>query len=127
MAGSKKKRKDNRGRILRTGESYVAEQSIYKYRFTDFLGQRHTIYDKDLLSLRKKEEEIKRDTLDGLNIYARGRATLNECIERYLSLRSDLRPNTYSGYIYTCEHFVKNCKCYYKNVGLVENKNVGFC
>ena len=44
MAGSKKKRKDNRGRILRIGESYVAEQSIYKYRFTDFLGQRHTIY-----------------------------------------------------------------------------------
>ena len=108
MAGSKKERKDNRGRILRTGESYVAEKSIYKYRFTDFLGQRHTIYDKDLLSLRKKEEEVKRDTLDGLNIYARGKATLNESIERYLSLRSDLRPNTYSGYIYTYEHFVKN-------------------
>jgi hypothetical protein len=53
MAGSKKKRKDNRGRILRTGESYVAEQSIYKYRFTDFLGQRHTIYDKDFV---KKSE-----------------------------------------------------------------------
>ena len=44
MAGSKKARKDNRGRLLRTGESYVAEKSIYKYRFTDFLGQRHTIY-----------------------------------------------------------------------------------
>ena len=58
MAGSKKARKDNRGRILRIGESYVAEQSIYKYRFTDFLGQRHTIYDKDLLSLRKKEEAL---------------------------------------------------------------------
>ena len=58
MAGSKKARKDNRGRLLRTGESYVAEKSIYKYRFTDFLGQRHTIYDKDLLSLRKKEEAL---------------------------------------------------------------------
>ena len=44
MAGSKKARKDNRGRLLRTGESYVAEQSIFKYRFTDFLGQRHTKY-----------------------------------------------------------------------------------
>ena len=108
MAGSKKARKDNRGRLLRTGESYVAEKSIYKYRFTDFLGQRHTIYDKDLLSLRKKEEEVKRDTLDGLNIYARGKATLNESIERYLSLRSDLRPNTYSGYIYIYNYFVKN-------------------
>ena len=107
MAGSKKARKDNRGRLLRTGESYVAEKSIYKYRFTDFLGQRHTIYDKDLLSLRKKEEEVKRDTLDGLNIYARGKATLNESIERYLSLRSDLRPNTYSGYIYIYNYFVK--------------------
>ena len=107
MAGSKKARKDNRGRLLRIGESYVAEKSIYKYRFTDFLGQRHTIYDKDLLSLRKKEEEVKRDTLDGLNIYARGKATLNEGIERYLSLRSDLRPNTYSGYIYIYNYFVK--------------------
>ena len=28
MAGSKKARKDNRGRLLRTGESYVAEKSI---------------------------------------------------------------------------------------------------
>ena len=59
MAGRKKIRKDNRGRTLRTGESYVAEQSIYKYRFTDALGQRHTIYDKDLLSLRRKEEQVK--------------------------------------------------------------------
>ena len=58
MAGSKRARKDNRGRLLRTGESYVAEKSIYKYRFTDFLGQRHTIYDKDLLFLRKKEEAL---------------------------------------------------------------------
>ena len=59
------------------------------------------------MSLRKKEEEVKRDTLDGLNIYARGKATLNESIERYLSLRSDLRPNTYSGYIYIYNYFVK--------------------
>ena len=26
-----------------------------------------------------------------------------------------------------CEFFDIPCKCYYKNVGLVENKNVGFC
>lgn len=107
MAGRKKIRKDNRGRTLRTGESYVSEQSIYKYRFTDALGERHTIYDKDLLSLRRKEEQVRHETRDGLNIYAIGRATLNECIERYLSVRSDLRPTTFSGYLYIYKHFVK--------------------
>ena len=37
------KRKDHKGRILRTGESQ-RKDLIYQYRYTDIQGKRQTIY-----------------------------------------------------------------------------------
>ena len=37
------KRKDNKGRILKTGESQ-RKDGIYQYRYTDFRGKRQTVY-----------------------------------------------------------------------------------
>ena len=37
------KRKDNKGRILKTGESQ-RKDLIYQYRYTDIYGKRQTIY-----------------------------------------------------------------------------------
>ena len=51
------KRRDNKGRILRTGESQ-RKDLIYQYRHTDIRGKRRTIYSSNLSELRKKEAEI---------------------------------------------------------------------
>lgn len=48
-----KKRKDKKGRVLRTGESQ-RKDLIYQYRFTDVHGKRRVIYDSTLDGLRKK-------------------------------------------------------------------------
>ncbi len=40
------KRKDHKGRILRTGESQ-RKDLIYQYRYTDIRGKRQTIYSSE--------------------------------------------------------------------------------
>ena len=40
------KRKDHKGRILRTGESR-RKDLIYQYRYTDIRGKRQTVYSSD--------------------------------------------------------------------------------
>ena len=53
------KRKDNKGRILRTGESQ-RKDLIYQYRYTDIRGKRQTVYSSDLKELREKEKAARR-------------------------------------------------------------------
>ena len=52
------KRRDNKGRILRTGESQ-RKNGMYEFRYTDANKKRRSIYDMDLMKLRQKEDEIK--------------------------------------------------------------------
>ena len=66
------KRKDHKGRILRTGESQ-RKDLIYQYRYTDIRGKRQTIYSSDLKELREKE--IQRQLDDGID-YADGSITV---------------------------------------------------
>ena len=47
------RRKDNKGRVLRTGESQ-RKDLIYQYRYTDALENRKCIYASDLKTLREK-------------------------------------------------------------------------
>ncbi len=61
------------------------------FSYTDPFGRRKTIYDKDLAKLREKEDNLKRDQLDGLDVYVAGRATLNDLFDRYISMKRDLR------------------------------------
>ena len=56
------KRKDNKGRILRTGESQ-RKDLIYQYRYTDIRGKRQTVYSSDLKELREKEKENRKSTV----------------------------------------------------------------
>lgn len=58
-------RKDSRGYALRMGESQRAD-GRYSYSYTDHNSKRHTVYGKDLVELRKKEQKIRRDLEDGL-------------------------------------------------------------
>ena len=50
------KRKDNKGRILRTGESQ-RKDLIYQYRYKDIRGKRQTVYSSDLKELREKKRK----------------------------------------------------------------------
>jgi len=90
------RRKDNKGRVLRTGESQ-RKDLIYQYRYTDALGNRKCIYASDLKTLREKEDELQRSLEGGLD-YAGGEITVYELLQRYLSLKCGVRYNTKVGY-----------------------------
>ena len=100
-------RKDPRGRVLRTGESWRSQDARYAYTYTDPLGRRKWIYSTDLLELREKEKKLMRDQLDGLDLYAAGKATVNNTFDRYIATKYDLRDSTRNGYLYTYNKFVR--------------------
>ena len=101
-------RKDSKGRMLRKGEYIRQSDGRYVYSFTDPFGNRAFIYDKDLAGLREKEKGLMRDQLDGLDVYARGKADLNTAFDRYIKTKCNLRDSTRNGYIYTYDHFVRD-------------------
>lgn len=90
------KRRDSKGRILRTGESQ-RKDLIYQYRYTDVRGKRQTVYAPDLKELREKEQEIQKQLGNGID-YAGGKITVIQLIERYISLKKGVRYNTKVGY-----------------------------
>ena len=47
------KRRDNKGRILRTGESQ-RKNGMYEFRYTDVNKKRRSIYDMDLMKLTSR-------------------------------------------------------------------------
>ena len=61
------RRKDSKGRVLKTGES-ERKDGLYQYRCTEPGGQRKTIYANNLNDLRKKESEIQKLTELGVAI-----------------------------------------------------------
>lgn len=90
------KRRDNKGRILRTGESQ-RKNGMYEFRYTDANKKRRSIYDMDLMKLRQKEDEIKLMRHEGID-YAGGEITVIQLLERYISLKRGVRYNTTTGY-----------------------------
>ena len=115
----KKKRTDSKGRVLKDGEMQLSSGN-YTFRYCTPDGKRHTIYSwrltkSDIVpagkrdrgaSLREQEERIKRDLADGIDSTASG-ITLNELLKKYLSFKSNLKPNTLQTYKFTWEHYIK--------------------
>lgn len=102
-----KARKDNRGRALRKGEVQRSEDDRYLYNYTDPLGRRKVIYANDLVTLREKEKNLIKNQLDGLDVYAAGKATINDTFDRYMSVKTNLRDSTKSNYEYLYDRFVR--------------------
>ena len=90
------KRRDQRGRILKTGESH-RKDGLYMFRYTDTRKQRRYIYARSLEELRRKEAEIQRDLADGID-YAAGAMTVLELVTRYMDLKRTLKENSYRAY-----------------------------
>ena len=103
-----KVRKDNKGRILRRGESQRKSDLRYIYQYYDPYGNRHMIYETDLMKLREKEAKLTHEQVDGLDFYAAGKATLNMVFDRYIQGKQSLKRNTKANYLYTYDHWVRN-------------------
>lgn len=100
------KRKDSKGRSLRSGESQLPD-GRYKFQYTDSDGCRKAVYSWKLVetdrpkgvqrqqeSLREKEKRIQKDIDDRIKTQSAERTTVSDMFERFLQIRMDLRGTT---------------------------------
>lgn len=103
------KRRDNRNRILHVGESQRPD-GRYSYKYKDLNGEVKFVYSWRLdrndrtpagkardLSLREKERLIRQDPCDQVAPNG-GDLTVLELVEKYLSLKVNVRHNTQANY-----------------------------
>ena len=100
-------RKDSRGYALRTGECQRSD-GRYSYSYMDKDRKRQVVYAPDLITLRKKEQQIRRDLEDGLDPRRAERITVNQVYDSYIKDKYDLKPTTKVNYIYTYDHFIRD-------------------
>ena len=84
------RRKDNKGRVLKKGESQRKDLT-YMFRYTDASGQRKCIYSSDLSDLRNKESQIEKDLLAGIHSTD---MTLNDIVEKYIDSNQKIKERT---------------------------------
>ena len=101
-------RKDSKGRALRKGEFQRASDGKYVYGYVDPNGTRRYIYSKDLKQLRKREEDLVKKQLDGLDVYVAGTSDLNFVFDRYISTKTELKKTTYTNYLYMYNRYVRD-------------------
>lgn len=113
------KRRDNKGRLLRTGESQRADGK-YEYKYVDAKGVRRSLYSWRLVPsdkvppkkyacevLRDMEAKVVRDTQDGINSFVAVRLTLDDFWEDYISTKYELKASTRTNYKYMYDKYVK--------------------
>lgn len=114
------KRKDPKGRNLRNNESIMPD-GRYRFRYIDSTGKRRAVYSwklvdsdkipvgkRECLSLRCKENIIKKDIIDGIDSTLSGNVALNDIFEKYIHLKSNLKESTYTTYMYCYNHWVRH-------------------
>lgn len=102
------KRRDNRNRVLRTGESQ-RKDGRYAYKYTDTFGNPQFVYawklvptdktpagKRDDISLREKEKEIQKDLDDGINTVGK-KMTVCQLYELLTRHHGNVRRNTVAG------------------------------
>ena len=103
------KRRDNRGRVLRFGESQ-RQDGRYAFKYKDNDGSVKFVYSwrldkndrtpagkKRELSLREKEKQIEHDLFDHI-VSNGGNYTVLELVKKYVSLKTGVRHNTEANY-----------------------------
>ena len=103
------KRRDNRGRVLRFGESQ-RQDGRYAFKYKDSDGSVKFVYSwrldkndrtpagkKRELSLREKEKQIEHDLFDHI-VSNGGDYTVLELVKKYVSLKTGVRHNTEANY-----------------------------
>ncbi len=100
------KRKDNKGRNLRTGESQ-RKDGRYMYRWT-VEGKEKTVYALSLEELREKERQIQRDIEDGVDSKKADTTTLNDMFKKYMAGKTELKQSTRTNYNYMYKNYVRD-------------------
>ena len=113
------KRRDNKGRVLRSGESQRSDGK-YEYKYADSNGERHSVYSWKLVatdkvpegkqggtSLRDMEKQIQKDLEDNLLIYQTRKMTLNSFWAQYIELKKELKESTRTNYVYMYDNYVR--------------------
>ena len=127
------KRRDNKGRILKEGESQ-REDGRYMYRYKDASGKRMTEYSwrlvetdpypvgkKKDISLREKEENISKDLMSGI-VMSGATITLDELFERFIKTKKRLEENVKGTYIGLYNNHIKSTYVGSKSIKMI-NKN----
>ena len=104
----KEQRRDNRGRLLKTGESQRAD-GRYLYKYTDAFGEPQSVYSwkltptdttpkgkRDKLSLRELEQQIRRDIEDGIDSKGK-KMTLCQLYAKQNAQRANVKESTRQG------------------------------
>ena len=86
------KRKDSRGRNLRTGESQ-RKDGRYMYRWTQN-GKERSVYALTLGELREKEEEIQADIRAGIDGKTASALTIDDMFKKYMEAEKGIRLST---------------------------------
>ncbi len=113
------KRRDSKGRLLRTGESQRADGK-YEYKYVDAKGVRRSLYSWRLVSsdklppkkrsceaLRDMEAKVLRDTQNGINSFTAARMMLNDFGEDYIATKYELKASTRTNYKYMYTKYIK--------------------
>lgn len=103
------KRRDNKGRVLHTGESQ-RNDGMYRYKYVDAFGNSHDVYSwrlepTDALpsgkrrckALRDLEREIEADRIDGIVPNGAGLDVYTLC-RKYIALKNGVKQTTRTGY-----------------------------
>lgn len=103
------RRKDNRGRLLHTGE-FQMKDGRYRFKYVDTCGTERVVYSWRLdhndpaprgkkrgPSLRELEKKIEADVFDHI-ISNGGNLTVYDLCEKYVATKTGVRRNTVSGY-----------------------------
>lgn len=101
------RRKDNKGRILKQGESYRKTDGLYMYRWKADDGKTHCFYSATLEALREKEGQLAHDLIDGIRT-GDASVTVNDIFDMWAKDKHGLKQTTYSNYIYMYDHFVRD-------------------
>lgn len=130
------RRRDNKGRVLSPGESQRSDGQ-YMFRYTEKGGVRRTVYSWRLTAtdrlpdgkraceaLRDMEARIRHDEEDGIGGRFSGKSTLNDCFERYISMKSGLKKTTIASYKYQWRHYVQDSPLGKTEIGRIRNSDV---
>ena len=99
------KRRDNKNRVLRSGESQ-RKDGRYAYKYTDTFGKQQFIYawklvptdktpagKREDISLREKEQELQKDLFDGIDTIGK-KMTVCQLYAKQTKYRGNVRHNT---------------------------------
>lgn len=113
------KRRDNKGRILKTGESQ-RKDGRYLYKYIDSFGEPQFVYSwklvatdrvpagkRDCISLREKIAELQKDIHDGIDVVGK-KMTLCQLYAKQNAQRPKVRKNTETGRKYLMDILKKD-------------------